>query len=115
MRIVWRRLTRRRGRPGTAVPVTADAIGPGVPLTITLEEDINTPPRIFVMSRESRRKAVLLDLNPQFSNLKFGKVEAVTWKATDGHEVGGGLYYPPDYELGRRYPLVIQTHGFQEG
>jgi len=97
-----------------AVPVTADAIGPGVPLTITLEEDINTPPRIFVMSRESRRKAVLLDLNPQFSNLKFGKVEAVTWKATDGHEVGGGLYYPPDYELGRRYPLVIQTHGFQK-
>jgi hypothetical protein len=55
---------------------------------------------------------LLLDQNPQFSHLDFGKVEAVTWKATDGHEVLGGLYFPPDYITGKKYPLVIQTHGF---
>jgi dipeptidyl aminopeptidase/acylaminoacyl peptidase len=105
---------KKSGSSWNEVPVTADATDPGVPLTVTLEEDNNTPPKIFVMSRESCRKAVLFDLNPQFSNLKFGKVEAVAWKATDGHEVVGGLYYPPDYQLGKRYPLVIQTHGFQK-
>src|SRR5271154_6737646 len=30
----------------------------------------------------------------------------------DRHEVEGGLYFPPDYIPGKKYPLVIQTHGF---
>lgn len=58
---------------------------------------------------------MLLDLNPQFSDLNFGKVEVVTWRATDGHEVQGGLFLPPNYEPGKRYPAVIQTHGFLTG
>lgn len=84
------------------------------PLTVSLEEDSNTPPKIFVTSPVTHKKALLYDLNPAFSRLKFGKVEAVTWKAADGHEVAGGLYLPPDYEPGKRYPLVIQTHGFDK-
>jgi hypothetical protein len=28
--------------------------------------------------------------------------------------VVGGLYLPPNYESGKRYPLVIQTHGFEK-
>jgi len=28
--------------------------------------------------------------------------------------VEGGLYRPADFKPGRRYPLVIQTHGFAE-
>lgn len=96
------------------VTLPTDNLDSNVPLTVSLEEDFNTPPKIFVTSRESHRKALLFDLNPQFSHLKFGKVEAITWKATDGHEVVGGLYLPPDYESGKRYPLVIQTHGFEK-
>ena len=104
----------KTGSSWNEVPPTADVVDHSISLTVTLEENYNTPPKIFVGSRESHRKTVLMDLNPQFSHLKFGKVEAVTWKATDGHEVVGGLYYPPDYESGKRYPLVIQTHGFQK-
>lgn len=84
------------------------------PLRVSLEEDSNTPPRIFATSPDKRRRELLLDLNPQFTNLAFGRVEPVKWKASDGHEVVGGLYFPPDYHGGKRYPLVIQTHGFQE-
>jgi dipeptidyl aminopeptidase/acylaminoacyl peptidase len=81
-------------------------------LNVVLEEDINTPPRIFAVDGRSHRKALLMDLNPQLSKFDLGRVEILTWKATDGHEVNGGLYYPPDYVPGVRYPLVIQTHGF---
>ena len=62
----------------------------------------------------SGAKSLLLDPNPQFTHLAFGKVEAVSWLASDGHRVNGGLYYPPDYVAGTRYPLVIQTHGFSK-
>ncbi len=84
----------------------------GAPIEVTLDEDMNTPPKIFVSDPKTKRRSLLLDLNPQFADLRFAKVEPVSWKATDGHEVVGGLYLPPDYVEGKRYPLVIQTHGF---
>ncbi|MBM62918.1 MAG: hypothetical protein CL484_08225 [Acidobacteria bacterium] len=37
--------------------------------------------------------------------------EGVDWTGADGVSVEGLLFYPLDYEEGRRYPLVIQTHG----
>lgn len=83
-----------------------------VPLNISYEEDLNSPPKLFASDQITYQKSLLLDLNPQFSEFAFGREEAVTWKATDGHEVSGGLYLPPSYEPGKRYPLVIQTHGF---
>jgi hypothetical protein len=96
------------------VPVTEVTTQTENPVDVTLEEDINTPPRIFASDPKGDRRAQLLDLNPAFAHLQFGKVEGVSWKATDGHGVLGGLYLPPGYRPGMRYPLVIQTHGFRK-
>jgi hypothetical protein len=84
----------------------------GHPFEIRIEEGINKPPAIIAVERKTLRKMTLLDLNPQFKQLEFAPVEVISWKATDGHEVEGGLYMPPDYVQGKKYPLVIQTHGF---
>jgi dipeptidyl aminopeptidase/acylaminoacyl peptidase len=86
----------------------------GVP-EITVEENSNMPPEIFEMDKEDRQRSLLLDLNPQFRELKFGRVESVAFKATDGHLVKAGIYFPVDYAPGRRYPLVIQTHDWDPG
>ena len=37
--------------------------------------------------------------------------EKIEWKGEDGVRVEGLLLYPIDYQPGRRYPLVVQTHG----
>ena len=39
------------------------------------------------------------------------KVEAITWKGEDGVKVEGILVYPVDYEKGKKYPLIVRTHG----
>ena len=78
---------------------------------ILVEEDLNTPPKIVAQDRGASKKATILELNPQFSNLKFGRVEELHL-VVDGVPVLAGMYLPPDYVAGRRYPLVIQTHGF---
>jgi dipeptidyl aminopeptidase/acylaminoacyl peptidase len=85
---------------------------PAEELAVTLEQDLNSPPKLVATEPSSQRKSVLLDLNPQFAKLTFGRVEVFKWKAKDGHAVAGLLYYPPDYVAGSRYPLVIQTHGY---
>ena len=77
---------------------------------IVLEEDMNTPPRIFAIDERSHRKSILLDLNPDFAELKFGTVEETKWRGSDGRFVRGGLYFPVGFQPGKRYPLVIQTH-----
>jgi hypothetical protein len=79
---------------------------------ITVEQDLNTPPQLVAIDTRSGRKELLWDPNPQFKDLKFGRVEDVKWLGAGGHEVRGGLYLPPDYSPGKRYPLVIQTHGY---
>lgn len=84
------------------------------PLDVSLDEDVNASPKVFVADEKTHRKTLLLDLDPQFDQIQFGNVEAVEWKATDGHQVVGGLYLPPNFTPGTRYPLVIQTHGFNK-
>jgi dipeptidyl aminopeptidase/acylaminoacyl peptidase len=84
------------------------------PLNVTLEQDLNTPPKLYVSDRKREQKTLLLDLNPQFKDLDLGVVKTIEWKA-GGTEMLGGLYLPRDYAPGKRYPLVIQTHGFEPG
>jgi len=83
-------------------------------LEVALQEGMNDPPKIFVRGLRTQQEKLLLDLNPQFDQMEFGRVEAVEWKASDGHEVAGGLYLPPSFKEGTRYPLIIQTHGFKK-
>jgi dipeptidyl aminopeptidase/acylaminoacyl peptidase len=80
--------------------------------TVTFEEDMNTPPKLFIKDVETGQKFLLVDLNPQFNSLEFGPVQNISFRATDGHTVNAGLYIPADYVQGKRYPLVIQTHGW---
>ena len=79
---------------------------------IVLDENLNKAPQIVAFDPATGRKSLLMDLNPQFANLSLGKVEEVKWRDALGNEVNGGLYWPPDYVEGKKYPLVIQTHGF---
>jgi len=81
-------------------------------IAVTLEEDMNTRPKLFVEDIQSGRKSLLLDFNPEFQKLRFGRVEDISFQASDGHKVRAGLYLPPGYVGGRKYPLVVQTHGW---
>lgn len=79
---------------------------------IVLEESLNQPPRIFAVDPGGGQKSLLMDLNPQFQGLVLARVEEVVWKTSRHHAVKGGLYWPVDYVAGKKYPLVIQTHGW---
>lgn len=79
---------------------------------IFVDQDLNAAPRLTAEDQKTNRKAVLLDLNPQLDAFLLGRVENIRWTDSAGQELKGGLYLPPGYEPGRKYPLVIQTHGY---
>jgi hypothetical protein len=103
---------RKSGETWSKASAPEEAAGmPSLP-DIVLDEDMNTPPRIVVIDLPTSRKSLLMDLNPQFQNLALARVEEITWKDSRGSEMKGGLYWPPDYVAGKKYPVVIQTHGW---
>jgi dipeptidyl aminopeptidase/acylaminoacyl peptidase len=95
-------------------PVSAENQQPlPPPVRIELRQDPNIPPALYAVETASGREQLIRDLDPQLrTGVSLGRVERVHWKATDGSPWTGMLYYPVHYELGRRFPLVIQTHGY---
>jgi len=53
----------------------------------------------------------LTDVNPQVRGFALGAQEEITWRSTDGQQVGGVLTLPVGYQRGQRYPLIVQIHG----
>ncbi len=90
----------------TATVVTA-------PFWVRVRQDLNEPPALFVADWIGDRSRKLWDPNPQLETINLGDVSVYQWQDATGREWVGGLVKPPNYVPGRRYPLVIQTHGFQ--
>jgi dipeptidyl aminopeptidase/acylaminoacyl peptidase len=82
---------------------------------VELRQGMNDPPALYAVDLLTQRGRTVLDPNPSLENrYALGKVDFVEWTNTDGRKWQGRLYYPADYQTGRRYPLVIQTHGYAD-
>lgn len=107
-----RRVYKRTGTGWQGVLATETPALPRPP-RLELVEDLNLPPSLWLSDASGAQRVMILDPNPQFHSFCFGHVRPLEWKASDGRSMTGGLYLPPDYTPGRRYPLVIQTHTFE--
>lgn len=81
-------------------------------LRLFIREDPRTPPDVWVQERATGREAQLTDLNARWRELNLGRVEDLQWQDASGQAWTAGLLWPTQYTAGRRYPLVIQTHGY---
>jgi Prolyl oligopeptidase family len=84
------------------------------PFALSIKQGLNDPPVLWAADLNTRVSGVIWDPNPQLRDVALGDVSVFRWKNQSGHDDIGGLFKPPDYVPGRRYPLVIQNHGFEE-
>ncbi len=100
---------RREAEGWTSVPAR---LAPAVP-ALVVDQGLNTPARLVALDPTTQARHVVYDPNPGLlTTHRFGREDVVHWTTKAGAVWVGGLYWPPDYVVGRRYPLVIQTHGF---
>ncbi len=52
----------------------------------------------------------ITNLNPWLEDKKLTRSELITYRNVDGKELKGILYYPVDYEEGKKYPLVCEVY-----
>jgi len=68
------------------------------------------PAQIAIIDAQRRELGTLVDLNPEFADLRLRPVERVEGMNAYGEEWFGHLLKPAGYQVGRKYPLVITTY-----
>lgn len=72
--------------------------------------DGDMPSNVMATNVDFSSMKALTDLNPWMSEKKLTRSELITYRNVDGKELKGILYYPVDYEEGKKYPLVCEIY-----
>ena len=78
---------------------------------VFIGQESERPAEIYSMQVGKWQPKRLTDFNAELDAKTTGDVETVSWSGPDGFEQNGVLIYPPGYEEGRKYPLVLVIHG----
>ena len=74
-------------------------------------QGLNSPPDVYAVGPAGEKKR-LTQLNPQFDPGSWGGMQPYSWHDAQGHPWDGGLMVGSGMDVHTRYPLVIQTYGF---
>lgn len=73
-------------------------------------ENTTTPAEVAVADLTTGKVRSLVDLNPELQNLQLSPAQRIDFSNKYGDRTWGHLVLPPNYEPGRRYPLIITTY-----
>ncbi len=74
------------------------------------KSDGDKPNNVYSNTAAFNSEKQLTDLNRWVANKKWTRSELITYRNVDGKEMKGVLYYPVDYEPGKKYPLVLEVY-----
>jgi dipeptidyl aminopeptidase/acylaminoacyl peptidase len=104
----------RRLDTGTAVPGPAMTISRSGHIALLASEP-DRPTELFFQAEPGSQFQRLTDFNAHIAALDLGKQESIRWRGADDFDMDGVLTYPPDYQPGQPYPLVLHIHGGPRG
>ena len=77
---------------------------------IYISQDYDESPNIYFVGSDFTNPQKLTDTNPQQKNFLWGHSELIEFENADGIELQGTLYYPANYEPGKKYPMVLYIY-----
>lgn len=83
-------------------------------MELYIRQGLNEPPALAARTAGARISQIVWDPNPRLARIDLGKVSVYEWEDVTGRKWTAGLYWPANYAAHRRYPLVVQTHGFEK-
>ncbi len=69
------------------------------------------PTELFFMSSADSAPVRITDFNRAIAEMELGRTETVEWSTPDNFRADGVVTYPPGFQEGRKYPLVLYVHG----
>jgi dipeptidyl aminopeptidase/acylaminoacyl peptidase len=103
-----------------------DSLNPGqlamgmngqVPVLAFVSDDMANPGAVYTWTTDhvSRPRAVTRLNADKLRGLAMNTAEEIKWRGAEGDTVYGLLLKPPQFQEGRRYPLVVLVHGGPQG
>ena len=68
------------------------------------------PGDIYAADADMKNIRRLTDVNPQLKEKRLSKTQLIEYLDADGNKTYGVLYYPSDYEAGKKYPTVFNIY-----
>ncbi|MCE7991688.1 MAG: prolyl oligopeptidase family serine peptidase [Roseivirga sp.] len=75
-----------------------------------VSETFSDSPDYFTVSGDFSDVKQVSETNPFQKDYLWGKSELVTYKNHNGKELQGVLYYPANYEAGKKYPMITYIY-----
>jgi dipeptidyl aminopeptidase/acylaminoacyl peptidase len=76
------------------------------------------PPRYYTAELKGNqivKRREIMDIKSPLFKKPLAKTEVRTWTGAKNETVEGVLYYPYNYESGKKYPLILMIHGGPNG
>lgn len=91
---------------------------------VCVRETASLPSHVATIDINASSVQVLANVNPEFRNIRLGKVERFEWDTPKfpwsepgqplhglyAERAYGYIYYPPDFDPGRKYPVYINSY-----
>ena len=72
------------------------------------------PSELYSFTIIDKKLAKLTEVNLWLKKINIVRQEKIIYNARDGLEIQGVLFYPLNYEEGKKYPLIVHIHGGPE-
>jgi dipeptidyl aminopeptidase/acylaminoacyl peptidase len=80
------------------------------------QHNLENPPEIFIVNRDGSALRQMTFINKEIlQGISFGKSESVYFKGADDADVQMYIIYPPDFDPGKKYPMLMLLHGGPHG
>jgi dipeptidyl aminopeptidase/acylaminoacyl peptidase len=74
-------------------------------------QDVQSPEDLWLSDFDFQNTHQLTRTNPELSRYQMGASRLIEWRSTNGERLRGALLLPPDYQVGKRYPLIVNVYG----
>lgn len=81
---------------------------------IFISERFDCSPELMMFEPAVGREKLILATNTQQQKYHWGKAERISYQV-QGKTISGALFWPADYQVGRRYPLIVHIYERQLG
>lgn len=110
-----------RYNPGSrkfyAIPTGIDVVNSfsfasSKPVAVYTGSGISTPRTAFYIDLKKKSFKVIEDVDLEnYNDVRFGKTENWNFKNKEGETIIGRVYYPPDFDPSKKYPLIVNYYG----
>jgi len=88
---------------------------------IVARQSHTVPPQVAAIDERTGKLTTLVDLNPEFRNVRIGRAERIEWDLPElsgemagifPERAGGYILYPPDFDPRKKYPVFIEPYAY---